>query len=145
MFARSALVVAIVAAAAFISGAFAQEPNCARNYTVVPGDTCDGIGAKTNTPTFQIETVNANRIDAGCDNLFVGEPLCLGIVGQDCDITHVVQPGDNCDTIAQQAKTTRQILLANNPNVNTACTNINLGEVLCTANEIIVHSTASSA
>lgn len=57
------------------------------------------------------------------------QPLCLGIVGQDCDITHVVQPGDNCDTIAQQAKTTRQILLANNPNVNTACTNINLGEV----------------
>lgn len=97
--------------------------------------------------SFQLETVNANKIDAGCDNLFVGEvscfiafipqlltgvslqPLCLGIVGQDCDITHVVQPGDNCDTIAQQAKTTRQILLANNPNVNTACTNINLGEV----------------
>lgn len=76
--------------------AFAQEPNCARNYTVVPGDTCDGIGAKTNTPTsvlcsprsssrsthvivgrFQIETVNANKIDAGCDNLFVGEVSCF--------------------------------------------------------------------
>lgn len=72
--------------------ASAQEPNCARSYTVVPGDTCNLIGAKTNTPTlvlrnarslsrgthiivgsFQIQRVNADKIDAGCDNLFAGE------------------------------------------------------------------------
>ncbi len=57
------------------------------------------------------------------------QPLCLGVVGHDCDITHVVQPGDNCDVIAQEAKITREILLANNPNVNTDCTNIGVGEV----------------
>ncbi len=60
---------------------------------------------------------------------FFPQPLCLGIIGEDCDITHVVQPGDNCDSIAQEAKTTREILLANNPNVNAECTNIGVGEV----------------
>ncbi|EIW56208.1 uncharacterized protein TRAVEDRAFT_129629, partial [Trametes versicolor FP-101664 SS1] len=102
---------------------------CARNYTVELGDTCDGIAAKTNTPTFQLETVNADKIDAACDNLALGEPLCLGIIGEDCDITHVVQPGDSCGVIAQNAKTTLDILLANNPNVNADCTNIGVGEV----------------
>ncbi|EIW56218.1 uncharacterized protein TRAVEDRAFT_50700 [Trametes versicolor FP-101664 SS1] len=137
MFSRSAFAVAVVAAVAFIGGASAQEPNCARSYTVVPGDTCNLIGAKTNTPTFQIQRVNADKIDAGCENLIVGEPLCLGIVGQDCDITHVVQPGDTCDIIAQEAKTTLPILLVNNPDINTFCTNLLPGVVLCTANEII--------
>ncbi|EIW56066.1 uncharacterized protein TRAVEDRAFT_60093 [Trametes versicolor FP-101664 SS1] len=145
MFARSAFAVAVVVAVALVGGVSAQEPNCARNYTVVPGDTCDGIAAKTNTPTFQLETVNADKIDAACDNLAVGEPLCLGIIGQDCDITHVVQPGDSCGVIAQEAKTTLDILLANNPNVNAQCTNIGVGEVLCTASEVIGNSTAGAA
>ncbi|KAI0666507.1 hypothetical protein C8Q78DRAFT_930262, partial [Trametes maxima] len=115
----------------------AQEPNCARNYTVVAGDTCDGISAKENVSTFQLATVNADKIDAACDNLAIGEPLCLGITGQDCQVTHVVESGDSCDSIAQGAGTTVAILLANNPNVNSECTNIGIGEVLCTANEII--------
>lgn len=57
------------------------------------------------------------------------QPLCLGIVGQDCDITHVVQPGDTCDIIAQEAKTTLPILLVNNPDINTFCTNLLPGVV----------------
>ncbi|KAL1938732.1 hypothetical protein VTO73DRAFT_11335 [Trametes versicolor] len=145
MFSRSAFAVAVVAAVASIGGVSAQEPNCARNYTVELGDTCDGIAAKTNTPTFQLETVNADKIDAACDNLALGEPLCLGIIGEDCDITHVVQPGDSCAVIAQNAKTTLDILLANNPNVNADCTNIGVGEVLCTADEVIGNSTTSAA
>ncbi|KAI0653861.1 hypothetical protein C8Q70DRAFT_926946 [Cubamyces menziesii] len=142
MFARSAFAVAVVAVVASC-GVYAQEPNCARNYTVSLGDTCDGISAKTNTSTYQLATVNADKIDAACDNLAVGEPLCLGIIGQDCDVVHVVASGDNCDAIAISAGTTDAILLANNPNVNSECTNIYPGEVLCTATELVYTSTSS--
>ncbi|KAI9060399.1 carbohydrate-binding module family 50 protein [Trametes sanguinea] len=145
MFSRSSLIAAAVAAV-MLQGAYAQEPNCARNYTVVLGDTCDGISAKTNTSTYQLATVNADKIDAACDNLAVGEPLCLGITGQDCTVVDVVQSGDSCAAIADDAGTTLDILLANNPNVNSDCTNIYPGEVLCTADEVIVvNSTTTSA
>ena len=68
------------------------------------------------------------------------QPLCLGITGQDCEVTHVVVSGDSCPGIAQLAGTTEDILLANNPNINSGCTNIYPGEVLCIANEVIVKS-----
>ena len=102
--------------------------------------------------------MNNATVDAGCDNLFIGEvrslppsychigwsrqfdadgythsslqPLCLGITGQDCQVTHVVVSGDNCQAIAQAAGTTYDIILANNPNVNSQCTNIYPGEVI---------------
>ena len=95
--------------------------------------------------------MNNATIDAGCDNLFIGEvlvfdheyptvpdahmylspqPLCLGITGQDCQVTHVVVSGDNCQAIAQAAGTTYDLILANNPNVNSECTNIYPGEVI---------------
>ncbi|KAI8973079.1 hypothetical protein BD414DRAFT_499059 [Trametes punicea] len=145
MFVHSAFAVVVLAVVG-LCGVRAQEPNCARNYTVVSGDTCDGISAKTNTSTYQLATVNADKIDAACDNLAVGEPLCLGIIGQDCDIVHVVQSGDACQAIADDAGTTLAILLANNPNVNSQCTNIYPGEVLCTADQVIgYNSTTTSA
>ncbi|OSC98902.1 carbohydrate-binding module family 50 protein [Trametes coccinea BRFM310] len=135
MFFRSTFI-ATAAAAVVLLGARAQEPNCARNYTVVLGDTCDGISAKTNTSTYQLATVNADKIDAACDNLAVGE---------DCDVVDVVQSGDSCAAIADDAGTTLDILLANNPNVNSECTNIYPGEVLCTADEVIVVNSTSTS
>ncbi|KAI0828478.1 hypothetical protein BC628DRAFT_1487792 [Trametes gibbosa] len=143
MFSRFAFTLAVAAirtvslTTEFDVAAYAQEPNCARNITVHPGDTCNSIAAETNTPTFQLQTVNGDKIDAACDNLAVGEALCLGIIGHDCDITHVVVSGDTCELIAAEAKTTIEIILANNPNVNADCSNIGIGEVLCSADEII--------
>ncbi|KAI0801501.1 hypothetical protein C8Q74DRAFT_496827 [Fomes fomentarius] len=138
MFARSALTAAVFVFVA-TSGVHAQFSNCARNYTVVAGDTCDGISVKTSTSTFQLADVN-KQIDAACDNLAIGEPLCLGLIGQDCQVVHVVESGDSCVAIADAAGTTFDILLANNPNVNSECTNIRPGEVLCTADDVIVVS-----
>ena len=45
-------------------------------------------------------------------------------------MTHVVVSGDSCSSIAQIAGTTVDIILANNPNVNSECTNIYPGEVI---------------
>ncbi|EKM60655.1 uncharacterized protein PHACADRAFT_179862, partial [Phanerochaete carnosa HHB-10118-sp] len=80
------------------------------------------------TIRFQLAHVNT-QIDAACDNLFVGELLCLGITGQDCTSVHVVQNGDVCLTIANEADITVNTLLANNPNVNSGCTNLIVNEV----------------
>ncbi|KAI0801503.1 hypothetical protein C8Q74DRAFT_1365094 [Fomes fomentarius] len=118
----------------------AQIPaHCARTYTVVPGDTCDGISAKESVSSFQLANVNKG-IDAACYNLEIGEVLCLGVIGQDCQVVHVVESADTCVTIAHAAGTTLDILFANNPNVNRDCTNIAPGEVLCTADDVIVGS-----
>ncbi|PIL31046.1 hypothetical protein GSI_05742 [Ganoderma sinense ZZ0214-1] len=148
MFARSAVAVAaavLAAVCASVNVDAAATGSCARNYTVVAGDTCDGICAKENVSTFQLASVNNGTINADCSNLFAGEALCLGIVGQDCQVTHVVKSGDSCLSIAQAAGTTEEILLANNPNVNSQCTNLHSGEVLCTADDVIVvNSTVTS-
>lgn len=125
---------------------------------------------------FQLAFANSN-IDPLCDNLAEGEvcstsvqvlcrytltlllkPLCLGITGQDCTTTHVIQSGDLCTTIAQTAGIDESVLLANNRNVNNVCSNIypgevsnpvafariaathRLDEVLCTASTIIPYS-----
>ncbi|ETW84919.1 hypothetical protein HETIRDRAFT_18523, partial [Heterobasidion irregulare TC 32-1] len=68
----------------------------------------------------QVAFVNQNKVGAACDNLPVGEVLCLGVVGQDCATTHTVVSGDFCASIAGAAST----LLANNPNVSSDCSNI---------------------
>ena len=55
--------------------------------------------------------------------------LCLGITGQDCTTTYVVQTGNNCVGIADTYSITQTTLLANNPNVNQNCTNLYPDEV----------------
>ncbi|KAG7441628.1 uncharacterized protein BT62DRAFT_1011428 [Guyanagaster necrorhizus] len=124
---------ALLFTAGFRFGA-AQVANCARNYTVQLGDTCDAISAAQNVSTYQLAEVNTN-INVGCTNLVLGEVLCLGIIGQDCTDTYVVVSGDNCVAIAAAENTTYDVLLANNPNVDSTCTNIYPGEVLCVAPE----------
>ncbi|KAF8876147.1 hypothetical protein BD779DRAFT_1677899 [Infundibulicybe gibba] len=122
----------VVFSSIYIAGAQAQVANCARNYTVAPGDFCDGISAAQHASTYQLASLNP-QVDALCDNLFVGEVLCLGLVGKDCQNTHIVQSGEGCNAITAGAGITFGILRTNNPNVDANCTNIYPGEVLCVA------------
>ncbi|KAI0344013.1 hypothetical protein BDW22DRAFT_1116267 [Trametopsis cervina] len=146
MFARISLAAFTVAAAVSVCQGYAVisaraiPANCARTYTVRPGDTCDAISAIESVSSFQLAEVNRDTIDPLCDNLFVGEPLCLGIVGQDCTSVHQVVTGDTCATIATAAGIELSTLLANNPNVNSACTNIHLDEVLCIDSGVIPYT-----
>ncbi|KAI0329340.1 hypothetical protein GY45DRAFT_1325117 [Cubamyces sp. BRFM 1775] len=134
MFSRLAFVFAAISTV--VSGNIVPKATCSRFFEVSPGDTCDGISAQTSTPSFQLLLDNPGVINAACSNLMPGEILCLGVVGQDCTDVHVVQPGDVCVNIANEAGILLSTLLANNPNVNSACSNLHVGEVLCTANEI---------
>ena len=53
----------------------------------------------------------------------------MGTLGHDCSTTAVVQPGDFCSLIADNAGIDVNTLLANNPNVSPDCSNIYVGEV----------------
>ncbi|KAF8519385.1 hypothetical protein BU17DRAFT_47819 [Hysterangium stoloniferum] len=102
-------------------------PNCSRNYTVQSGDICNSISAAQNVST-QLAQVNTGVIDANCANLFAGEHLCLGAVGHDCTTVAVVQPGDTCIAISVSAGIALSLLLQNNPNVDSNCDNLLVGE-----------------
>ena len=50
-------------------------------------------------------------------------------MGQDCDTTHVIVSVDFCASVADTAGIDVNTLLANNPNVNSDCSNIYPDEV----------------
>ena len=66
--------------------------------------------------------------------------LCLGIRGQDCTVTHVVKPGQTCLEIAATVGTTINILLANNPNLDSDCTTLYSDEASISTHAYIVAS-----
>ncbi|KAI0256998.1 hypothetical protein BJV78DRAFT_1150029 [Lactifluus subvellereus] len=140
----------IVALSALLTVASAQaRAGCTRNGTVQNGDTCNILSARDSVSTFQLANANNGVIDPLCDNLFPGEVLfrlypriylwcvlCLGLQNKDCTTVTVVQTDNGCNAIAGAAGIPVTTLLANNPNVNSGCTNLYPGEVLCTASQI---------
>jgi len=113
----------------------ATSAQCTRSYTVAAGDICDAISAKENVSTYQLATLNPS-INAECTNLQIGQVLCLGTEGEDCQDVWVVEADDTCDSIAECASTNATMLLLNNPNINDQCTNIYIGQVLCVADQV---------
>ncbi|KIJ05793.1 hypothetical protein PAXINDRAFT_103632 [Paxillus involutus ATCC 200175] len=131
----------VLAAASVLQAEAALPANCDRNATVAAGDTCDTISANYNVSTYQLAAVNAGIIDPTCQNIYVGEILCLGLTGQDCQTTYVVQSGDTCVGIAGSYNISENTLLTNNPNLNQICTNLYPDEVLCVSSTIYVNLT----
>ncbi|CCM05677.1 uncharacterized protein FIBRA_07908 [Fibroporia radiculosa] len=142
MFARS-VVAALVALPYFAHFTLAQT--CARSYTVQEGDDCNSISAAHNSSTYQLATVNSGTVNSDCSNLVPGESLCLGWVGSDCSNTYVVDLGDDCDTIASTFNINTTLLYENNPNIDSSCDNIYVGEVLCVANDVDVPVAGSAS
>ena len=58
-----------------------------------------------------------------------GQTLCVGTSGQDCTTTYVVQPNDDCDIVASNNNINTTVLYVNNPQLNTDCSNMYIGEV----------------
>jgi len=114
----------------------AMATSCSRSYTVQPGDYCDSISAAKNVSTYQLAVNNVKAINGDCTDLKPGSTLCLGKTGEDCQTTHVVNTDDTCDSIASAAGINSTILNQNNPQINDGCTNIYIGEVLCTAKSV---------
>ncbi|KAG9087065.1 hypothetical protein FRC06_002754 [Ceratobasidium sp. 370] len=125
----------VLVVSALATVAFAAE--CTRTYTVQTGDWCDTISQAHNVSTYQLSTVNADKIDDACTNLEVGQVLCLGTKGEDCTITHTVAAGDTCDRVMMGAAINDTVLYHNNPQIDEYCSNIYVGEVLCVADAFI--------
>lgn len=82
-------------------------------------------------PTYSLERWICLQACNSCRNIdpIYRQTICLGLVGEDCTTVHVVASGDGCDTISEAAGISTSTLLSDNPNVNSACTNIYVGEV----------------
>ncbi|KAF9472656.1 hypothetical protein BDN70DRAFT_446300 [Pholiota conissans] len=112
---------------------------CSKSYTVQQGDYCDKISQAQNVSTYQLAVLNSNAINSACSNLLPGQTLCLADnADEDCNTTYVVLKDDTCDGIAAKNGLNTTILSLNNPQINDGCSNIYLGEVLCTSKDVRV-------
>ncbi|KAJ7101684.1 hypothetical protein C8R44DRAFT_532853, partial [Mycena epipterygia] len=107
---------------------------CAQPYTVVAGDTCAAIESKTGVSDAQLHSLNP-AINSGCTNLQVGETLCVSGgstgTGDTCSQTYTVASGDTCAAIESKTGVSDAQLHAQNPTINSDCTNLQVGETLC--------------
>ncbi|KAJ6458185.1 hypothetical protein C8R45DRAFT_1183617 [Mycena sanguinolenta] len=102
--------------------------SCVQSYTVVSGDTCPAIESKTGVSDSQLHALNPS-INSGCTNLQTGEVLCLSANG--CRTTYNVVSGDTCPVIESKTRVTDSQLHALNPSIDSGCTNLQTGQVLC--------------
>jgi len=131
MFAKSVLVASVFALLAYAGP-------CVRHYTIKQGDICDGISAANHVSTYQLATINAGYINPTCSNLVPGATICIGYENEDCSTTYVVKPDDTCDEIISANGINSSLLSTNNPQINSECSNLYIGEVLCVAKSVIV-------
>jgi len=111
---------------------------CTRQYTVKDGDICDKISASQNVSTYQLATINKGIINDQCSNLTPKQTICLGYQGEDCNAVYVVVKGDTCDKIASAYSLNTTILYENNPQIDSQCHNIYIGQVLCVSGSVQV-------
>lgn len=124
----SLLTVSLLSAA--VSAAFhSNSTACTRSYTVVDGDTCDRIGQKTLTSTYQILAFNLPSAGPNCYTLEIGAELCLGRYGNDCQFVRQCTNADTCQGIADNYGISVQRLQDNNPTLN--CDIVYQGLMLC--------------
>ncbi|ODO06295.1 hypothetical protein L198_01527 [Cryptococcus wingfieldii CBS 7118] len=81
--------------------------------------------------TYQLALVNDAEIDENCDNLEPDQSVCLGIEGQDCTKVYTVVANDTCAWVQEMYGISNETLYSNNPQIDAACENIYIGEVLC--------------
>ncbi|TIA88383.1 hypothetical protein E3P99_02664 [Wallemia hederae] len=111
---------------------------CTRTYTVKGDEYCDQISAAQGISTYQLAANNFDKINEDCTNLQAGEQLCLGWPGSDCTETYVVKENDTCDSIAYHNQINTTVLWLNNPQIDEACGNVYVDEVLCVHNGVMV-------
>ncbi|KDN45261.1 carbohydrate-binding module family 50 protein [Tilletiaria anomala UBC 951] len=114
---------------------------CSRHYTIVEGDTCDKIGAKTLTSTYQVMALNLPEAGPDCFTLTPGHQICLGRYGSDCQIVYRATSSDTCSSIASAFGISLSLLKSNNPTLD--CGIVYDGLMLCTAPGNIVPVTPS--
>ncbi|KAF7291225.1 hypothetical protein MIND_01266000 [Mycena indigotica] len=108
--------------------------SCSSTYTVVSGDTCAAIESKKGISDAQLHALNPS-INSACTNLQIGEVLCLssGGTSSGCSKSYTVVSGDTCAAIESKTGVSDATLHSLNPSINSSCTNLQIGQVLCVA------------
>ncbi|UKZ93577.1 uncharacterized protein TrAFT101_008487 [Trichoderma asperellum] len=101
---------------------FPSPPACTgSSYTIKQDDSCVTISAANGMSTYQL--ITKNNLNLGCDNLpAVGQSLCLP-TGSTCR-TYQLGLYDTCETLMMSWNATLAQVLAWNPMINSACSNL---------------------
>ncbi|KAI0426848.1 hypothetical protein F5Y09DRAFT_317845 [Xylaria sp. FL1042] len=123
--------------------------NCTSTYTVRIGDTCNAIrddfGDAFSLADFYLWNPQVNSV---CSNLAVGEVVCVDVGNgtttpaacpvpfkpgliSNCDNCYKVVSGDSCAAILTNYNISLVELDAWNPDLNSACTNLEIGYNYC--------------
>ena len=139
--------------------------SCAKNYTVVFGDTCSGIASNNGITVDQILSWNP-WVTGGCQLIIPGWVLCVAVPSTSttttfavateflnastttaatamvtaCGKNYNVSSGDNCYGIAQSNGLTTGQIVALNPWLNGTCATLMPGYNLCLAGTTYVAS-----
>ncbi|KAJ7058345.1 hypothetical protein C8F01DRAFT_1059773, partial [Mycena amicta] len=132
------MILAALLLASIAVSASPLEPrqSCSSTYTVVSGDTCFLIEGSTGISDSQLHSLNPS-INSGCTNLQIGQVLCLSSgtstspPSGDCGNTYDVVSGDTCSAIESKTGVSDSTLHSLNPSINSGCTNLQVGQVLC--------------
>ncbi|KAJ7616568.1 RlpA-like double-psi beta-barrel-protein domain-containing protein-containing protein [Roridomyces roridus] len=104
---------------------------CSKTYTVVSGDTCSAVEAKNGVSDATLHTLNPS-INSGCTNLQIGQVLCVaGGSNSGCSQSYTVVSGDTCSAIEFRFGISDSTLHSLNSGINSGCTNLQIGQVLC--------------
>ena len=95
-------------------------------YTVKQGDYCAAIAAANGVSLDALEAANPSK---NCNSISPGQQLC--IPPQCSGNYYTVAQGDYCGTIASAGGVSLTALIAANPGINAACSNLQVGELLC--------------
>ncbi|KAJ4000371.1 hypothetical protein F5050DRAFT_571825 [Lentinula boryana] len=136
MFARISLFALVTALGAIMGKPFLTS--CQATYIVVSGDNCVAIAAKFNVSDAALLAANP-AVDSNCDNLFVGQQLCIPTAPASCQAEYTVKSGDVCISIANMFNITAAQLEAANTDIDPLCDNLQPGELLNLV-VIFVHS-----
>ncbi|KAH7870377.1 uncharacterized protein C8R40DRAFT_1175615 [Lentinula edodes] len=107
-----------------------SRTSCQATYTVVSGNNCVEIAAKFNVTDASLLAANP-VLDAKCDDLFVGQKLCIPVALVSCRAQYIVKPSDVCISIANMFDITAAQLEAANSKIDPLCDNLQNGEILC--------------
>ncbi|KAH9206729.1 hypothetical protein DL95DRAFT_347253 [Leptodontidium sp. 2 PMI_412] len=150
--------------------AFQSTTQCGKYYTVVTGDDCSLI-VLNNTITLSLfEAINPS-INANCTNLVPGLAYCVsptadwnttstttttsGYVSPPdptptgttsyCYVWHVIVANDNCDLLESEYGITFTQLQQWNPNLNSTCGNLILGDAYCVSGDAAISRTSTTS
>jgi len=114
---------------------------CSQYYTIVSGDSCSAIESEFGINFAQFQSWNP-EVNGACSNILVGLEYCVSgpavasgslTTAQGCTKYYTTVSGDTCTNIETTDGITLAVFRGWNPEINTGCTNLQVGVMYCVA------------